>query len=73
MVLVKELERFEGVSFVLLAPQSTLMTDTLLTTLTVHRHLLVMDIAFLLLRRGRDGHFLLDSMKVIQHLSPNIE
>ena len=49
MLLVDDIQLLEFVVLVLRAPESTLVTDAVLTGLTVHTHLLVMDRALLLL------------------------
>jgi len=70
VLLVDLVERLEVVVFMLLAPQSTLVADALLTGLTIDTHLLSMDAALgLLWAAGRQRHLLLHSMKIIQHLN----
>jgi hypothetical protein len=53
---------FEGMVFMLLAPQSTLMADAHLACLTIDTHFLMMGFALLFLR-GRNSNSLLDRLE----------
>lgn len=69
MLLFYYIKWFEGVSMMFLAPESTLMADTVLAGFTVDTHLLMVDIALCLLGGGRSSNFLLNGMKIVQHLT----
>ena len=69
MLLVDDIQRFEGVAMVVLTPQSTFVANAYFASLAVDTGFLAVDSALLLLRASRgDGHFLLHGMKTVQDL-----